>query len=93
MVAMKYGTIPVVRAVGGLDDTIIAYPNEYANGFKFLNYDAYSMVNELKNAVWTYHDRKDDWNLLTKNALQARFTWNDSATKYRGVYDELASWG
>ena len=44
MIALKYGTLPIVRAVGGLDDTIIAYPNEKANGFKFLTYDANSFL-------------------------------------------------
>ena len=44
MIALKYGTLPIVRAVGGLDDTIIAYPNEKANGFKFLTYDALSTI-------------------------------------------------
>ncbi|GBF22948.1 starch synthase [Candidatus Gastranaerophilus sp. (ex Termes propinquus)] len=89
MIAMKFGSVPLVRAVGGLDDTVIAYPGERANGFKFLTYDARSMVDELKNAVWTYYDRKDDWGKLVQNALNSRFTWSDSAKKYRRVYDEL----
>jgi len=88
MIALKYASIPVVRAVGGLDDTIIAYPNEHANGFKFLCYDASSMVDELKNAVWTYYDRKDDWNMLIKNAIDSKYTWEFSAKEYRKVYDE-----
>lgn len=91
MIAMKYATIPVVRAVGGLDDTVISYPNDHANGFKFLTYDAGSMVNEIKNAIWTYYDRKDDWQRLMTNALDSKFTWNESAKKYRRVYDELLS--
>jgi len=89
MVALKYGSIPIVRAVGGLDDTIVAYPNENANGFKFLTYDAQSMVNEIKKAVWTYYDRKDDFNKLIQNALKSRFSWEDSAKKYREAYDSL----
>lgn len=91
MIALKYGSIPIVRAVGGLDDTIIAYPNKEANGFKFLGYDAQSMVNEIKNAIWTYYDRKDDFKNLIKNALKSKFTWEDSAHKYREVYDEITN--
>ena len=89
MVAMKYGSIPIVRAVGGLDDTIIAYKNEKANGFKFLSYDAQSMVNEIKNAIWTYYDRKDDMKLLIKNAINTKFTWEASAKQYRAEYDKI----
>lgn len=89
MMALKYGSIPIVRAVGGLDDTITAYPNEHANGFKFLTYDAQSMVNEIKKAIWTYYDRKDDFEKLIQNALKSRFSWEDSAKKYREAYDSL----
>ena len=79
MIAMKYGTLPIVRAVGGLDDTVIAYPNEKANGFKFLTYDARSMVDEIKKGVWTYIDRRDEFNKMVDNAIKCRFTWDDSA--------------
>lgn len=89
MVAMKYGTIPIVRATGGLDDTIISYPNENANGFKFLSYDAQSMVNEIKNGIWTYYDRKDDFEKLKENAINSKFTWNDSAKEYVKTYKEI----
>jgi starch synthase len=91
MIALKYASIPIVRAVGGLDNTIVAYPNEKANGFKFLGYNARSMVNEIKNAVWTYYDRKDDWDLLIKNALNSKFTWDESARQYKEVYNEILS--
>ena len=89
MIALKYGSIPIVRAVGGLDDTIISYNGENANGFKFLGYDARSMVDEIKNAIWTYYDRKDDYKKLQENALNTRFTWVDSAKKYREEYDKI----
>ncbi len=89
MIALKYGTVPIVRATGGLDDTIISYPNKKANGFKFLSYDAKSMVDEIKNGVWTYYDRKDDFELLKKNAIKSKYTWTESAKKYMDVYLEL----
>ncbi len=91
MIALKYASIPVVRAVGGLDDTIIAYPNKHANGFKFLGYNPRSMVNEIKNAVWTYYDRRADWEALVQNALNSKFTWDESAKKYTDVYHEILS--
>ena len=86
MIAMKYGSIPIVRAVGGLDDTICAYPNKNATGFKFLGYDAQSMVNEIKNAIWTYYDRKDDFKNMMKNCIETKFSWEDSAQKYKFLY-------
>lgn len=86
MIAMKYGTPPIVRAVGGLDDTVIAYPNTKATGFKFLGYDAQSMVNEIKNAIWTYYDRKDDFKNIVKNCINTKFSWKDSAMKYKFLY-------
>lgn len=86
MIAMKNGSVPIVRAVGGLDDTVISYPNEKANGFKFLTYDARSMVDEIKNAVWTYIDRREEFNKVVQNALNSRFTWQDSAVKYKLLY-------
>lgn len=89
MIAMKYGTPPIVRATGGLDDTVISYPNDYANGFKFLGYDAKSMVDEIKNAIWTYYDRKDDFKKIVKNAIKSKFTWESSAKKYVEVYKEI----
>ena len=89
MIAMKYGTVPIVRATGGLDDTVISYPNEKANGFKFLGYDARSMVDEIKNAIWTYYDRKDDFKRLVENAIKSKFTWEASAKQYVEVYKQI----
>ena len=86
MIAMKYGSVPIVRAVGGLDDTIVGYPNEKATGFKFLGYDAQSMVNEIKNGIWTYYDRKNDFKNIQKNCLKTKFSWEDSAQKYKFLY-------
>ena len=65
---------------------VVAYPNKEATGFKFLGYDAQSMVNEIKNAIWTYYDRKDDFKNILKNCINARFSWEDSAMKYKFLY-------
>ena len=86
MIAMKYASVPIVRATGGLDDTVVAYPNDKANGFKFLGYDAQSMVNEIKNAIWSYYDRKEDFKNLINNCLNTKFTWQESAQKYKFLY-------
>lgn len=88
LIALKYGTIPVVRATGGLDDTICAYPSEKADGFKFYNYNAYEMLNCINYAVSIYKNKKV-WNNLIKNAMNADFSWKNSAKKYMDVYKEL----
>ncbi len=88
LIAMKYGTIPVVRATGGLDDTVAGYPMENATGFKFFNYDALEMMSALKNAVETYKN-KIVWNKMIKNAMNADFSWTKSAEEYLKVYNSL----
>ena len=88
LIAMKYGTIPIVRATGGLDDTVISYPNKGADGFKFYNYNAHDMLWTIKYAIDTYRNKKE-WNNIVKNAMKADFCWDKSAKKYREVYNSL----
>lgn len=88
LIAMKYGTIPIVRATGGLDNTVIAHPNEKADGFKFYNYNAQEMLNTINYAINVYKDKKE-WNNLVKNAMSADFSWGKSAEKYKEVYKKL----
>jgi len=88
LIALKYGTIPIVRATGGLDNTINAYPNEDADGFKFYNYNAQEMLGSIQYAIETYKNKKE-WNKLIKNAMKADFSWIKSAKKYKEVYESL----
>ena len=88
LIALKYGTIPIVRATGGLDDTIIGYPNDTADGFKFYNYNADDMLNSIKQAINVYKDKKE-WQKIIKNAMKADFSWSRSAQKYLQVYKSL----
>ncbi len=88
LIAMKYGTIPVVRATGGLDDTVNGYPLENATGFKFFNYDALEMLSALKRATDVYKD-KTIWNKIVEHAMQADFSWIKSAKEYQAVYNSL----
>jgi starch synthase len=88
LIALKYGTIPIVRATGGLDNTIKAYPQNDADGFKFHNYNAHEMLNTIKYAINTYHNKKE-WEKLVKNAMKADFSWTKSAQKYKEVYKNL----
>ena len=89
MIACKYGTIPVVRATGGLADSITAFNDEErksGNGFKFYNYNPYEMLYVVKDAIFTFGDKKT-WVKLIKNAIKTDFTWKRSACDYEKLYD------
>lgn len=88
LIAMKYGCIPIVRAVGGLDDTVIGYPLYKANGFKFWEYNADALLNCIKLAINCYLDNSLN-NVLRTNAMQADFSWGKSAKKYFDIYNKL----
>lgn len=88
LIALKYGTIPIVRATGGLENTISAYPNENADGFKFYNYNAQEMMSAIHYAIDTYKNKKA-WKNLIKNAMTADFSWDKSAKEYKKVYQEI----
>lgn len=90
LISLKYGTIPIVRATGGLDDTITGYPMEGGNGFKFWNYSPYAMMDCIKYALDIYKDKKD-WSQIVHNAMSADFSWDKSAQKYVNAYKEELS--
>ena len=88
MIACSYGTIPVVRSVGGLYDSIINYGEEGANGFRFDNYNAHDLLFVIKKALKLYADKKE-WNALTAQAKKSSFTWDKSAQDYISIYNNL----
>ena len=90
MIALRYGTIPLVRETGGLSDTVIPY-NEYTgegDGFSFRNFDYKDLSIVLDYALKQYNN-KDVWNLLFKNALKSNYSWNQSSKKYLELYKSL----
>ena len=88
LIAMRYGTVPIVRATGGLENTVVGYPLEGATGFKFFNYNAHDMLGAIKYAIDIYNDKKE-WKKIVKNAMNAEFTWEKSAVKYENLYEAL----
>ena len=88
MIACSYGTIPVVRSVGGLYDSIRTYGEEGANGFRFDNYNAHELLFTIKDALELYKDKKK-WNALTATAKKSNFTWENSAKEYISIYNNL----
>ncbi len=91
LMALRYGTIPIVRETGGLKDTVQPY-NEYENtgtGFSFVNYNAHEMLNTIRYAEHIYYDKKREWNKIIDRAMAADFSWHVSALKYQEMYDWL----
>ena len=88
MIACSYGTIPVVRAVGGLYDSIRPYGTDSSNGFVFENYNAHELLYTLKNALKLYNDTKE-WSALIRRAITTDFSWKQSASKYILLYKNL----
>ncbi len=90
LIAMRYGSIPVVRQTGGLMDTVEPY-NKFENsgtGFGFLNVNAHEMLFTLKEALALYQD-KTVWHGLVKRAMTLDVSWQKSATAYKALYDDI----
>lgn len=90
MIAMRYGTLPIVRETGGLKDSVQPY-NQYTgagNGFSFANYNAHELLFTIKLALAAYNNTAA-WGRLVQNALSADFSWRRSAGQYADVYRQL----
>lgn len=87
--SLKYGTIPVVRATGGLDDTIKSFNPKTGNGngFKFRDYSADALLRAVKKAISLYRD-KESWKKVMQNAMECDFSWEHSANEYLKVYQK-----
>jgi starch synthase len=87
MYSMRYGTVPVVRATGGLDDTVENFDRARAtgNGFKFGEYSARGMLGSIYEALFAYAD-KDVWQRIQLNGMRADNSWDAAARKYVEVY-------
>jgi starch synthase len=91
MIAMRYGTLPIVRETGGLRDTVEPY-NEYENtgcGFSFANFNAQEMADIVRYAYRVEHEQKAAWKELIYRAMDRNFSWNASAYAYEKLYDKL----
>lgn len=88
MVALRYGTVPIVRETGGLNDTITDSGDGNGNGFTFKNYNAHEMENAVWRALAGYADA-DGWDTLRRRGMNCNNSWGASAGAYIGLYKEL----
>ena len=91
MIAMRYGTVPIVRETGGLKDTVLPY-NELTgtgNGFSFTNYNAHELLYAVQQAVRIYQEDKLAWDNIRQNAMKSDFSWDRSANAYIEIYESL----
>lgn len=88
MIAMRYGTLPLVRETGGLKDTVTGYwdAGEKANGFSFKNYDMVGLRNCIDLALDLWFNHEKSWAKLQQNALAMNYGWDQSAEEYRKLY-------
>ncbi|MGI8770327.1 MAG: glycogen synthase GlgA [Acidobacteriaceae bacterium] len=89
MYSLKYGTVPVVHATGGLEDTIEEWNPEQGTGtgFKFANYDVGAFLDALRRALEAYKDR-ENWRVLMRNGMLRDFSWTVPAGEYVKQYEE-----
>lgn len=91
MMAMRYGTIPIVRETGGLADTVDPY-NEFENtgtGFSFSAYNAHDMMHVIAYANDVFTNHKEQWTQIIKRAMTTDCSWNVSARRYEELYSKL----
>jgi len=88
--SLKYGTVPIVRATGGLDDTIEHWDARTGKGtgFKFTDYNGEALLLTIKEALRAFRDQ-DSWQQLMRNGMTKDFSWNASAREYIRVYERV----
>ncbi len=92
MIAMRYGTVPIVRATGGLKDTVTNFDpkTRQGTGFVFKNYSSQELLQTIKSALRVFADKKN-WTALVTNGLKEDFSWQNSAKKYLKLYQKIFS--
>ena len=90
MYSMRYGTVPIVRATGGLDDTVQQFnpSTREGNGFKFEQYEARALLDKIKEALYFYF-RPRDWATIQRNGMKIDNSWSAAAKKYIALYEEV----
>ena len=90
LIAMRYGTLPIVRETGGLRDTVQPY-NEFTgegNGFSFTKFNAHDMLYTIRRALSIYHN-SSEWKKIVTNSMNKDYSWARSAAEYEVLYTDL----
>ncbi|MCM3787040.1 glycogen synthase GlgA [Domibacillus indicus] len=93
LIAMKYGSLPIVRETGGLNDTVHSYDEETGtgNGFSFSNFNAHDMLHTVRRALHFYHEEPEVWTEIVEHAMQADYSWSQSAKEYMKLYEDVSN--
>ena len=91
MIALRYGTLPIVRETGGLRDTVLSYneANGDGNGFTFFNYNAHDMLHTIERAINYYENEPEVWRKLQMRGMTGDYSWKHSAGDYLRLYEKL----
>lgn len=84
--SLRYGTVPVVRSTGGLEDTIDEQPLGGGNGFKFWGYDSSALLDALRRALNSFRN-KEEWTRIMQRGMAQNFSWDKPAKEYLRVYE------
>jgi starch synthase len=89
LISLKYGTIPIVRSVGGLADTIHEFDadTKTGNGFVFQKYSANEFLEAVERCLLVYNQKKDAWDYLVKSAISSDYSWDKQAEKYVDLFN------
>lgn len=88
MIALRYGTLPIVRETGGLADTITDCGDKKGNGFTFKTYNAHDMLWAINRSISLYYDNKPEWRRVVTRAMKCDNSWDKSAELYLNAYNE-----
>ncbi|MDR1070186.1 MAG: glycosyltransferase, partial [Gracilibacteraceae bacterium] len=93
MIAMRYGSVPVVRETGGLKDTVQPYDehSKTGPGFGFANYNAHELLFTVKNALRLYREDAPTWEKLRRRVAEQRFSWREAAQNYARLYEKIGA--
>ncbi|MGF1675601.1 MAG: glycosyltransferase, partial [Rivularia sp. (in: cyanobacteria)] len=95
MIGLKYGTVPIVRAVGGLVNTVFdrdydsTKPPEKRNGYVFNDMDYHAVEFAMERALWLWYNEKDQYRMLVKQGMEYDYSWNQPASDYLDVYESI----
>jgi starch synthase len=92
MYSLKYGSVPIVRATGGLDDTVEEWNAEtrMGTGFKFYGYNPDDFLAAIDRALAVFYNDKDAWTTIIRNGMAQDYSWKKPAAEYVALYDEVA---